>query len=104
MPQPLTLVPLCSCEPETCGTYLNGEAFAASTAAVSTPVYRCHSPSGPTGPEFMFFTRNVNGSTFAAIDSMSMNCSAANDVCGPDGARSGPFWNMPIAWVCVFTI
>ena len=33
-----------------------------------------------------------------------MICSVANDVCGPDGARSGPFWNMPIACVCVFEI
>ena len=50
----------------------------------------------------MFWTRNVYGSMFAAIESMSMICSDANVVCGPDGARSVPFWNMPIACVCVF--
>ena len=33
-----------------------------------------------------------------------MICSDAKFVCGPDGARSGPFWNMPIACVCVFAI
>ena len=33
-----------------------------------------------------------------------MNCSDANDVCGPDGARSVPDWKTPSGCVIVLPI
>ena len=77
---------------------------AATAAALSTPRSEATRRSPRARPSRMFWRRNVNGSMFAASASMSIICSDAKFVCGPDGARSAPFWNVPIARVCVFAI